>query len=391
MRNRCVQMLVVLYGLAFAGSGWANVLVNPPYTVDDLKIVEGASALLKGAGKLNIQAVRNGRGVAVGSARKGDRLTTGGIMLEPIEARFPFNEAVPSWNADCPAGAGFRVWMRYGGPGGDGPWFEAGTWGTVPDETTTRTAALPLGKYDTDTLLLNQPCNKLQFRFDLFCAPDGASPVIRMVALSYSNTTGDQTLWKKFGSSKPALSKALTDLKTTEALKIPFRSQVVSEKGWTSRVCSAAATAMVLAYYGTDVPVLDMARLLHDRPVNGFGVWHRTVQGPAQLGLRGYITRFRNWDDVRAQLKKNSAVCASIRFKLDEISELPQQYRKRGTEGHIVVIKGFAPGGRVIVQNSGSKDWGPDQLWRQDDLARAWFDKGGVAFVFTGPVAKKPR
>jgi hypothetical protein len=55
-----------------------------------------------------------------------------------------------------------------------------------------------------------------------------------------------------------------------------------------------------------------------------------------------------------------------------------------------VVIKGFAPGRRVVTHDSASKDHGPNESWREDDLGKAWFDKGGVAYVFTGSTPQAP-
>jgi hypothetical protein len=376
--------------LAFVPAAAANVLVNPPHTVDGLAVVEGARQLLAGAEADNVKATPDGKAIQIaGNDPKDGRDTaSASITLRPIRTTFPFNEAVPFWNGWAPPGGSFRVMMRTIRGDKPGPWFLAGSWRTSETKPAKRKLTLPDGKYDIDTLLLEKPADAVQFRIEMSARRGVASPKIRLIGCSYTNSLGNKQLWKQFGRSSPAVSTALRSLTSTETLPIPFRSQVVSKEGWTNRVCSAAAVSMALEFFGVKYDTLRMARMVYDQPADLFGVWHRCVQAAAQEGLRGYITRFRTWDDVQAEIRRGSVICASIRFQPAELANPPRQYRTRGTKGHIIVIKGFAPGGKVIVNNSGSKAHGPDQVWTPGDLAKAWFDKGGVAFVFTGRVDK---
>ncbi|MGC8741939.1 MAG: hypothetical protein ACP5UB_10850, partial [Candidatus Sumerlaeaceae bacterium] len=100
--------------------------------------------------------------------------------------------------------------------------------------------------------------------------------------------------------------------------------------------------------------------------------------------LRGYITRFRSWEQVRRAVANRQVICASIRFRHGEITNPPRIYARRGTQGHLIAIIGFGPGGTILVHDSASKDWGSTNVWTRDQLQRAWFDKGGVGIVFTG-------
>lgn len=366
--------------LLIAEQAGANALLNPQYATDSLEIIEGSRALLKGARADGI--VAKGNGIALADSR-----LTGSIYLAPVHTTFPFNEAIPSWNGAAPENGGFRVWMRTVGFKTPGQWFEAGNWGKVADESSTRIVALRDGQYEIDTLTLQEVAYGAEFRIDLVRdTPADPSPTIRMLALSYSNTIGDQKVWNRFGSKKPATSSASRNVRTTQTLDVPFRSQVVPNSKFIGRICAASSIGMALGEFGIDKPTQDLAELIYDPIADAFGVWNRSIQGVAQHGVRGYITRFRNWDDVRAAVGKGYVVCPSIRFELGELREPPREYRKRGTKGHLVVINGFAPGGKVVVNNSATKDWGHNELWLQEDLVRAWFDKGGVAYVFTGRV-----
>lgn len=386
------SLLVGLWVFIMPGMAFANVLGNPPYVVDGLKILEGSEALLRGAEVINVEPLADKSGVKLV-----DNACTGSITLSPITTEFPFNEAIPSWNGWTPPLSGFRVWLRVKTSKGWTDWFKAGTWGILDEEKSPRKLKFAGGEYDYDTILLNEPATDVQFRVDFVSKAENRpsfkegvtqtyvppSPSLRLIAIAYTNSLGDKKLWEKFGDKRPAISTTLNDLRTTEILPIPFRSQVVPRKEIISRICSPVSVCMVMEYFGINRPSQEVAERVYDPQAKMFGIWTRAVQAGAQYGLRGYIQRFRNWDTVRSALKQDKVICASIRFKLGELTNPPIIYRKRGTGGHLIVIKGFAPGGKVVTNDPASTKFGRDLIWDQEDLARAWFDKGGVGYVFS--------
>ena len=380
---RVAVLAVWLSALCWIGQAQENRLGNPPGTVDRLVVIEGARALLSQAPRAeHIEATADGSGVQLAPGA-----VSGLLELKPVTPDIMFNELLPSWNGHAPEATGFRVSLNAGPTG----WFEAGTWGTVPGAPDKRsTLSLPGGAYFLDYLVLNEPAKSAAVRVELFRPdPAAASPVFRLLALSATNSTGDRRLAKRFGVDRPAVSAALAQLQTTRTATVPFRSQVVPNTKWIGRLCSPASVAAAMEYFGVNLPTQEVAATVYDPSCDMFGVWHRNVQGAAQMGIRGYLRRFRTFDDVAEELARGSVIAASIRFKFGELDprHLPRMYRKRGTEGHIIVVEGFAPGGGVIVNDSASKDYGRHNVWRQEDLAKAWFDKGGVAYVFTEPAA----
>ena len=357
-----------------------NTLANPSFTADALSLIEGGQDFLKNATPDGVHVGPSG-GVELIEGR-----VAGSIALAPQTAPFAFNELIPSWNGHAPAGTGFKVWMRAGNRGEAlTPWFEAGTWGVVPDESTTRMVQFPHGVYNIDHLVLNRPATIVEVRVDLVRSrADVASPQLSMLALSFTNSLGDRELANRrqkessgFGIKLPG-KKAITH-------DVPFRSQVVPTSAWIGRICSPASVSMCTAYFKSTMTTEQMARLLYDPISDLFGVWHRSIMGAAEAGVRGYITRFRSWDAVRAELARGSVLCISIRVKKGELKAPPRVYQRRGTEGHLIVLKGLTIDGKVIVHDSASKDYGPNSVFLQEDLAKAWFDKGGVTYVFTGP------
>ncbi len=354
-----------------------NTLTYPPATVDGLTILEGAEQLMRGARADNIRPSADGAAIELV-----DGALAGSLTIPMVSGKFYFNEAIPSWNGWAPKDAGFRVWMNpILANRAPASWFDAGTWGRVSDELTTRVMALPCGIYNIDTLQLNTLAQGVSIRFDLVRASASIpSPRIYMFSLSYTNSTGNRQLAAQFApTARPVRESA--------KVKIPFRSQVVDRESWIGRICSPASVTSALAHFGVKKETQTVAGELYDPVSDAFGVWHRSIQGASQEGLRGYITRMRNWADVSDALAKDYVVAASIRFKAGEVDDPMVRHgrRKKGTEGHLVLITGVSTDGTVTVHDTASKDYGVNSVWRQEDLANAWFDKGGVAYVFTGP------
>ncbi len=378
------SLLVGSLFFAAVSATQANVFENPPFAVDALLVLEGAK-LAKGA-----QHDGTRYASASGHFELREGVLTGTVELPPTRTEFPFNEAIPSWNGWAPPRGGFRVWMRLGNEQQWTRWLEAGSWGNLTDNATTRVAELAEGIYDIDSFLLKVPMDRFQVRFEL--VRDTAaepSPTVRLFALSYTNTLGDRELWQKRMRARSLDSPRLAERRTTFTLPVEFRSQVVPNTKWIGRICAPASLAMAATAFGVNLPTQDFAEAIYDPLSDLFGVWPRMVQGGAQQGLRGYIMRFRSWEDVRRAVEGGQVICASVRFRHREIPNPPRIYARRGTQGHLFVIVGFGPGGTILVHDSASKDWGRYNVWTRDQLQRAWFDKGGVAIVFTGRV-KKP-
>ncbi len=368
-----LSLFIVTIALAASAQ---NTLTYPPGTVDDLVVIDGAQNLMRGARADNVRASADGSFVELV-----DGALAGSLTIPMISGKFQWNEAIPSWNGWTAKNTGFRVWMNpVLANRAQSAWFDAGTWGRVSDELTTRIIPLHHGIYNIDTLQLNTLAEGVAVRFDLVrMSADLPSPKIFMFCLAYTNSTGNQQLARKFANPKAQQLGGAS-------LQIPYKSQVVSRENWIGRICSPASVNMAMAQFGIQQETQTVAADLYDPVCDAFGVWHRSIQGASQEGLRGYITRFRNWNDVTKEIAQGHVVCASIRFKAREVDDpmVRHNRRKNGTEGHLVLITGVRADGTVTVHDTASKDYGVNSVWRQEELAKAWFDKGGVAYVFTG-------
>jgi hypothetical protein len=138
---------------------------------------------------------------------------------------------------------------------------------------------------------------------------------------------------------------------------------------------------MVLHYWGIDRPTLEHAYAIYDSEYDLFGNWARAVQRAGELGLDGWLQRFRHWDQIKAQIAQGHPVIASIAFKR---GEFPSAVIPR-TNGHLIVIRGFTESGDVIVNDPASREKGNGVIYKADELANAWFGHGGVGYVIRKP------
>jgi hypothetical protein len=117
---------------------------------------------------------------------------------------------------------------------------------------------------------------------------------------------------------------------------------------------------------------------IYDEETRIFGNWNRAVQRAGELGLDAWITRFRTWDQVKAQIAAGQPVIASIKF---EKGVMPSNPIYQDTDGHLIVIRGFTPEGNVIVNDPASRAKGNAVVYKSQELGKAWFNAGGVAYI----------
>ena len=70
-------------------------------------------------------------------------------------------------------------------------------------------------------------------------------------------------------------------------------------------------------------------------------------------------------------------VIASIAFRRGEFSSNVIER----TGGHLIVVRGLTPDGDAIVNDPASRDRGDGVVYIAEELARAWFGHGGVAYI----------
>lgn len=292
-----------------------------------------------------------------------------------IETRFPFNDLLPSWNVDVPAGAAFTAEIRVGRREGDfwTRFYFLGTWGRresfkgkyLRDEN---------GFINLDYFQSNREYDRIQYRFKLETGADGRRPVPRRVGLAYSNTLNNEALARKFRETVDPGPKE----KWARRLPVPFRSQFWESPRIGSLICSPTSVSMVLEYRGEKKPTEVVADRMYDPAYKLYGNWWRAVQAAYSWGVPGYVERFGDWNAVKRYIAAGQPVIASIRINKGEMSHKPQ----RQSNGHLIVIVGFTENGDVLINDPvGETVEEGTAAYKREDMEKIWLGRGGVAYI----------
>ena len=138
---------------------------------------------------------------------------------------------------------------------------------------------------------------------------------------------------------------------------------------------------MVMQYLGYNRPTEENALAIYDSEYGLFGNWARAVAWAGENGFDAWVTRYRNWEQVKATIATGQPIIASIRF---EKGECPSFVLKE-TDGHLIVIKGVTREGDLIVNDPASRDKGGGAIYKASELAKAWFGHGGVGYIIRKP------
>lgn len=363
---------------------------NPPGIVDKLVQIEDADSWSDGTLEdVNVYADAPAR-IELGYREAGfPRIGT--WTGSQIETDFPFTELIASFNPTTPPNTGIVLEIRVEQDGVWSPWVFLQDWGRTltPPERTTKWDA---GHVSIDTLVLDKPASKYQARITLSSFDTDAKfarPAVRRLSVCYSGVVADEKKREKIlkDINGPTTQSSISD-DWVRDLPVPYRGQGDSKnpKAIRKLICSPTSTSMVLQYYGIDRPTLENAAAIYDPQYDMFGNWGRAVARAGELGLDGYLDRFRDWDKVHRMIARGIPVIASIRYRKGEVKGLLLE----STKGHLIVIRGFKPDGNVIVNDPGRKEQGNGVIYPAAELAKAWFNHGGVGYVIEKPTTSEP-
>ena len=361
---------------------------NPPDIVDKLVQVDNADAWSEGTlANANVHADEPAR-IELGF-RESDFPRSGTWTGPQVETEFQFTDFIASFNATTPPDSGVTLDVRVEQDGVWSPWVYLQSWGktlTPPDRTT----HWDNGHVSIDTLMLDKPATQYQCRIRLISFDTDAKsprPSVRRLSVCYSGVVADpQRREKILKGSKDPTTQPVSPGEWARDLPVPFRGQgdVKNPKSIRKLICSPTSTSMVLQYYGIDRTTLENATAIYDPQYDMFGNWGRAVARAGELGLDAYLMRFRNWDQVHQMIARGVPVIASIRFRKGEVKGFLYEF----TKGHLLVIRGFKPNGDVIVNDPARKDKGNGVVYSADELAKAWFNHGGVGYIFEKPATQ---
>ncbi|HEX8521159.1 MAG TPA: C39 family peptidase [Tepidisphaeraceae bacterium] len=348
---------------------------NPPNVIDKLVQLDTVDAFSDGS--LHNATIRNEDPPRIELGYKENQFPRIGTWTsEEVRCDFPITNLIASFNVKTPGQTGALLEVRVEQEGKWSPWVYMQSWGKniIPLDH-------PLkwddGSVQIDEMFLTKPATKFQTRVTLSSLDfdPKVTPALRRVSVCYTGIVEDPDLRQR-------ISPTTAPTNWARDLPVPFRGQGAMEnpKSIRGMICSPTSTSMVLHYYGIDRPTAENAAAIFDPHHDLFGNWGRAVSRAGEFGIDAWLARFRNWDQVKTEIAQGHPVIASIRFGPGEALGL--LYKSTG--GHLIVIRGFKTNGDVIVNDPASRDKGNGVVYPAAELARAWFDNGGVGYVVHG-------
>ncbi|MCR4402448.1 MAG: peptidase C39 family protein [Firmicutes bacterium] len=297
--------------------------------------------------------------------------SAGTVTSEPLRTAFAFNNVVPSWNITAPEGTGAVIEVRAGFDDSRWTgWYEIARWGRLRSPGTPGLKKDAFGFVNEDTLELSSKASVLQYRITLVSEKRDATPVLRLVALCYADTTSEDVVPAFAPPSDPARAPWARDL------PVPFRSQRSEDPAIAGRICSPTCVAMALEYYGVSVPTATLARQVYDGLNSIYGNWPFNTAAAALYGFEAYVTRFSGFEPVQAEIAAGRPVIISIRFGPGQLKGGPLT----SSSGHLVLVRGFTKSGDVIVNDpAGRTEAEGHVVYKREELLRAW--RNGVAYI----------
>lgn len=290
-----------------------------------------------------------------------------------IKTAFAFKELLATFNPTTPPNTGAMIEVRVRQGEKWSPWLYVQQWGRIltPPERLMRFEG---GEVDCDEIVLTSPADAYQVRISLMSFECDAkiTPAVRRLSVCYSGVVDD-------AEKRNKLAPATQPTNWARDLRVPFRGQgdYKNPKVLWGLICSPTSVSMVMEYCGINRTTEENALAIYDPVNNMFGNWGRAVARAGEMGLDAWLMRFRNWEQVKAQVAEGQPVIASIKFGKGEV----RGFLYESTGGHLIVIRGFTPDGNVIVNDPARREKGGGVIYPAAEFSKAWFDNGGVGYI----------
>jgi hypothetical protein len=285
----------------------------------------------------------------------------GRVWTSPwCEPGFAFTDLVASWSATTPRGSWVEVAAQ---ARGSRTWHGLGTWASG-QASTHRGSSTDDPEVDTD---LWRPGPRTD-AYRLRVRRHGDAVVHRVGAVVTAGRVRGDT------------SSPLRRLE--RVLEVPRLSQMtyaeVGGRGW----CSPTAVAMVLARAGALPPTTDIpaaAREVFDPVYDGTGNWSFNAAWAATLSGHAFVTRLHDLRDAERFVDVGIPLVASVAYPPGALRGAPT----RGTDGHLLVIRGFTATGDVVTNDPGApSERSVRRTYDRAALEPAWLDgSGGTVYV----------
>jgi uncharacterized protein YvpB len=230
-----------------------------------------------------------------------------------------------------------------------------------------------VGRVDVDVLKLQKPMRLARILIECSGRNNSKKMFLRRLALSFSN---DNPNWRDYKKHHP--QKMNTDYDTVK-LSVPYITQRSVKENKLGGACSPTSVSMVLNYHDKGVIPSDIFWEAYDYQNEIIGNWPFNVQAAFLNGLsKTWVDRHCGFDEIYEEIAEGKPVVISIKFGYDE---LPNSPFHETTEGHIVVVVGFA-GPDTVICNDPAGHGVDDGIikYPRKELEKAWIGHTAVAY-----------
>jgi hypothetical protein len=139
---------------------------------------------------------------------------------------------------------------------------------------------------------------------------------------------------------------------------------------------------MVLAHRGMLPPAVDIpdaAAATHDPSYDGTGNWSFNTAWAASLAGHAFVTRLRDLREAERFVSAGIPLVASVAYPPGALTGAPT----RGTDGHLVVVRGFTAAGDVVTNDPAAPtERSVRRTYDRAEFERAWLGgSGGTVYV----------
>jgi len=327
-----------------------------------------------------------------------------GVYESPEIENDPFQYMVLSWNTDTPYGTSVRIETRVRVNSAWSKWLLVGTWSSSAEKASAIKSSDQGGDniacMDTDTVTVKgqngETAEKFSYRLTLMTEDGNVTPTVRLVTAAFKNTPEGREINKNHDDvSQDAIDIIDAIDAFTGTLDVKPYSQMIRDPQFSSGICSAVCSCMILDYKGVHILPEMAAMGVLDTYYDGYGNWPFNAAFIASFGFESYIEYCAGLDDIKRELMMDNPVICSVRYKRDDsvdgnlpvLSAAPIDR----TPGHLVVVVGYERGedGKtyVIVNDPAAEDdAGVRRRYDEKQFMAAWGASNMVAYKTHGKV-----
>lgn len=292
------------------------------------------------------------------------------VLTSPeIQTRIRWDELIASWNIEMKPGASLKIEVRAIYPERTTKWFNLGLWSVDPTQQLRQSVKRQKdadGDVNTDTLVLQQPAERVQVRVTLDSGGK-RKPKLKFLSLSLLNSKL---------TSAPLSPNRKAWGKTIDVLE---RSQIAYKDG--DVLCSPTTVSMLLSHWsrqlgrpGLNCDVPEVVTGVYDPTWGGTGNWvFNTAYAGSFRWMRAYTTRLSDVSELEGFIAQGIPVGLSLCYNR-------LRGKSREPSGHLVVCVGFTETGDVIINDPGTSK-NVRKIFPRANLIDAWAYSKNAAYL----------